>query len=112
MSERSDLDGASAPAHKLVHGDKTYFIPHALTVGDLMQIEQTLFDSACEALYRQKRFMDADKYDAELAKLRREYQDGAYSFQNAEIQAMLKKPAGAVLFMRSIMKVEEAEFYE
>ncbi len=112
MSERADLHGASAPPHVLVHGEKTYTIPHAVTIGRLLEIEDVLYKRALKALYDQKEFMDAAEYVAELKTLREQSQAGDFSFENETVQSLLKTSAGATLFMQVIMGISKEELYE
>lgn len=112
MSERADLHGKDGPPHVITHGGKTYAIPHALDVGDLLNIEQMLFERETDALALQKGAMDPDRYHNELKTLRDRYNAGEFGFGSEVTQALFKTPKGAMLFLCHLLKVPESEMLE
>jgi hypothetical protein len=112
MSERMDLHGKSAPPHVITHAGKTYSIPHALDVGDLLDIEQVLFERETGALALQKSAMDPERYHEELKALRDRYNGGDFGFGSEVTQAIFKTPKGAALFLCHLLKVSEGEMLD
>lgn len=109
MSERMDLHGKNAPPHVIEHGGRRYVIPHALDVGDLLAIEQELYQRAIGSLALQKSAMDPEDYRAELKALREKYDAGEFGFEQEGTQAVLKTRKGAMLFLAHVLKASEAE---
>lgn len=109
MSERQNLHGKNAPPHVIECDGKTYTIPAAFDVGDLLDIEKTLYARAIESLAMQKGAMDREQYGEKLDALRAKYDKGDYSFENEETQAILGTPKGGILFLKHILKASDAE---
>jgi hypothetical protein len=107
-----DLHGKSAPPHTITHAGKTYAIPHALDVGDLLNIEQMLFERETESLALQKDVMDPDRYHNELKALRDRYNAGEFGFGSEVTQALFKTPKGALLLLGHVLKVPQSELID
>jgi hypothetical protein len=109
MSEQADLHGKSAPPHRLEHNGKVYLIPHALSVADLLDIQETFYQRAIDSVAKQKHAMDKEDYLAELSALREKYDDGFYSIQNEYTQKLIGTEAGSIEFMRHILQVDDRD---
>ncbi len=112
MSARMDLHGRNAPPHTLEHNGKTYTIPRALALYDLLVVEDALYQRALKSLYAQKEFMDAGAYAAELKALREQSTNGEFALEHPATQELLKVPAGALVFLGALLDADRAELLD
>lgn len=112
MSERADLHGKSGPGHVIEHNGKTYTLPHAFDVNDLLAFEDKLYQRANKTLSAQRDAMLPDDYRAELKAIREKYEAGGFGFESPETEAVLKTTRGALLFLNHILNVPDEELFD
>ncbi|MBP3956470.1 hypothetical protein J8F10_14410 [Gemmata sp. G18] len=112
MSERSAALGIKGPPKTIEHNGKTFTVAPVLTQGTMLAVEQKLYDRAKAALLELRDVYPEAEYVKRADELRKQREDGYYSFESERTMEFLQTTQGTVVLLSCMMSADSGEIMD
>jgi hypothetical protein len=113
MSERAGLAGGNQPPFTIEHKGKVYTLTPVLDDNVMLAVERQLYDRERLALEGVKSSYAPERYEDELAKLRKRFADGDFGMESEATLGLMKTKKGSLLLLRCMLgSIGAAEMVE
>ncbi|AMV25525.1 hypothetical protein VT84_14095 [Gemmata sp. SH-PL17] len=109
MSERSAAMGIKGPPKTIEHDGKVFTVAPVLTQGTMLAVEQKLYERAKAALVEMRDVYPEAEYVKRADELRKQREDGYYSFESERTMEFLQTTQGAVVLLSCMMSADAGE---